>query len=157
MVQNWVIATLTVKQIFPDWLIDWIEFYAVTAIFHPCNGDNFPLYAYHNARHEMARIVINCFRWKTHSHIDILEDIFPKNMKSQPIHKHWIDFFKVLKTPKLKPWGYLDCWWSFLRCGLRNTHDRRDKLECNAKWCLISQYLTTTLLKAVQQDDRSLV
>ena len=30
-------------------------------------------------------------------------------------------------------------------------------LECIAKWCLISQYVTTTLSKAAKQDDRSLV
>ena len=30
-------------------------------------------------------------------------------------------------------------------------------LECIAKWCLISQYVTTTLSKVVKQDDRSLV
>ena len=33
----------------------------------------------------------------------------------------------------------------------------RCKLECIAKWCLISQCVTTTLSKAVKQDDRSLV
>ena len=31
------------------------------------------------------------------------------------------------------------------------------ELECIAKWCLISQYVMTTLPKAVKQDDRSLV
>ena len=30
-------------------------------------------------------------------------------------------------------------------------------IECIAKWCLISQYVTTKLSKAVKQDDRSLV
>ena len=46
----------------------------------------------------------------------------------------------------------------FQKCDTEITKEESVKdIECIAKWCLISQYVTTTLSKAVKQDDRSLV
>ena len=36
----WLHLFQQVQAIMIDWLIDWIEIYAVSAIFQPCNGGN---------------------------------------------------------------------------------------------------------------------
>ena len=70
MVKHRIIATLSVIQISPDMRIIMQDM-------------------------KKARTVINCFSWTTHSHIDILEDIFPKTMNGQPTHKHWINIIII--------------------------------------------------------------